>query len=284
MSNSILIFDSGVGGLSIAKDIKKRLPASSIMYLMDDATFPYGIQEDHLLSPRITSLCREAVEHLNPDLLVIACNTASTLALSAVRKLVSVPVVGVVPAIKTAAEQTTTGNIGLLATPATVSRPYTRQLIDDFAPQCSVRMLGDRTLVDLAEEVMRTGQQPAPQVLHLLLDDWLMSPKLPSHVVLGCTHFPLLKPALSATWPHISWIDSGAAVARRVQYLLELNPRCSEPKSSNQTAHIPDVRIYWTQNISRKEHPSLTGILQYGADWGRVTHCSRWDSRDMIHK
>jgi glutamate racemase len=272
MSNSILIFDSGVGGLSIAEEVRRLLPQHSMTYLMDDAVFPYGVREDQLLASRIPGLCREAVARLEPDLLIIACNTASTLALASVREQVSIPVVGVVPAIKTAAEQTRTGHIGLLATPATIARPYTRQLIKDFAPECSVRLLGNRALVDLAEETIQQGRQPSPEVLKRLLNDWLMEPKLPSHVVLGCTHFPLLKPTLATTWPQINWIDSGAAIARRVKHLLQ-----PDPTTLVQSSHRPEIRIYWTQTFTGKEHPSLNGILRYCANWGAITDCSGWN-------
>jgi glutamate racemase len=218
-SLSVMVFDSGAGGLSVAKEIRRLLPGLPIHYLMDDEAFPYGIKEDAWLEQRIMDVCTRAEQAIRPSLLVVACNTASTLALQRLRQTLAIPVVGVVPAIKTAAEQTSNGIIGLLATPATVSRPYTNQLATDFASHCTLLRLGSADLVRWAEEFIHQGCFEGD--LHAHLDPWLKSGN-PSHVVLGCTHFPLLKPQLQQLWPAITWIDSGAAIARRVAHLLDL--------------------------------------------------------------
>ena len=229
MKNSILIFDSGVGGLSILREVRERFPHTHLHYLMDTEWFPYGTREDEALSQRIVSLCDSAVVQLEPSLLILACNTASTLALQPLRDILNIPVVGVVPAIKVAAEQCQKNEegalqpqIGLLATPATVRRPYTEQLIRDFAPHCTVNCLGSSRLVELSEEFI-SGRNVIP-ALQQELSDWLAAHPQMQHVVLGCTHFPLLTPLLSELWPQIHWIDSGKAVAQQAQRIFSGNP------------------------------------------------------------
>lgn len=218
MNPSILIFDSGVGGLSILKEIRQRVPGADLHYLMDNAFFPYGVKPDDLLIERILRVCVNATDVLNPDLLVVACNTASTLALHQLRTHLRIPVVGVVPAIKVAAEQTSTGHIGLLATAATVNRSYTDQLVGDFASHCDVHRFGSSELVQWAEDYLRIGQ--LPESLYDHLQGWVGTHPEMSHIVLGCTHFPLLRNEFERLWPGISWIDSGSAIARRVESLL----------------------------------------------------------------
>ena len=229
----ILVFDSGVGGLSVAREIRQQQPARQIHYLMDTAFFPYGIREDDALRRRIVSVCRQACAKIDAKLLVIACNTASTLALEQLRSVLDIPVVGVVPAIKTAARYTVSGRIGLLATAATVRRPYTDDLIEQHASHCHVARLGSSELVTLAENTVLAGARSASHAavplqhrrhqlqkqLQQLLGEWLAQHQ-PDQVVLGCTHFPLLKADLSALWPDIGWVDSGMAVANRVTDLL----------------------------------------------------------------
>ncbi len=224
----MLIIDSGVGGLSIAKEIHQHCPSIAINYLMDDGFFPYGTKSDSALQARLSSLCAQAIKLLSPKLIVIACNTASTLALENLRREFNLPFIGVVPAIKVASEQCTTRQFGLLATPATVKRDYIDNLIHRFAADCHVRRLGSDEMVRWAEEYLQGHE---PQALFSHLDNWLHSPEPISDVVLGCTHFPLLKPLLQTHWQHINWIDSGFAIAQRVKTLSQgihsANPHAS---------------------------------------------------------
>ena len=251
---SVLVFDSGVGGLSIAAEIRRLLPAIAIHYLMDDEAFPYGIKEDAWLEQRILDICLNAVQRLHPALLVVACNTASTLALQRLREHLSIPVVGVVPAIKTAAEQTTTGVIGLLATPATVSRPYTDRLQADFASHCTLLRLGSTELVRWAEELIHNGHFNGDLQQHL--GPWLANGN-PSHVVLGCTHFPLLRPWLEQLWPDIHWVDSGAAIARRVVTLLTEPALLPILVTATGAAPAP-FDLYWTSSL-----PDYPGVQRF---------------------
>lgn len=222
---SIGIFDSGVGGLSIFHTIRARLPGTRLYYLSDNLYFPYGMRtEDEVVSCTLRATTR-FIDKCSLDVLVIACNTASTVALPHLRSTFKVPVVGVVPAIKPAAALSQTGTIALLATPGTVKRPYTDELIQSFASQCRVIKTASTALVELAETKLRGGivdqSRIAADVRRLFAESPVDKQTRLDVVVLGCTHFPLLKPELelAAPWP-VAWIDSSDAIAARVDYLL----------------------------------------------------------------
>ena len=246
-SSPVLVFDSGVGGLSVAAEIRRRLPGLPLHYLMDSAGFLYGNKDDDTLIERVLKVCGDAVAQQQPRMLVVACNTASTLVLPALRAALDIPVIGVVPALKVAAQASYGGNIGLLATPATVNRSYTDNLIREFAAGCRVRRLGSTELVQWAEDWVGFGREPAALLEHL--DSWLMQPEPVSHVVLGCTHFPLLRPMLERLWPSVVWVDSGEAIARRVEQLLgnDIPGHASAP-----------VTLFWTG-----EQPPGEGVRRY---------------------
>jgi glutamate racemase len=217
------VFDSGVGGLSVYEQIRRRLPGAHYVYCSDNLNYPYGTKTE----AEVVAAVRRAVGLVDAkyplDLIVVACNTASTLVLPFLRSEFAVPVVGVVPAVKPAAAASTSKIIGLLATPGTVRRPYTDELVQSFASQCQVIRVGSKLLIDAAEAKLR-GEA--------LDDDSLATEIAPFFaaggaggrldiVVLGCTHFPLLRPELErlAPWP-VQWIDSGDAVAQRVRQLF----------------------------------------------------------------
>lgn len=240
MQPKVLVFDSGVGGLSVLQEIHALTPGLAIHYLMDNAAFPYGTKADDFLVQRVLKVCHRAVAETQADLLVVACNTASTLALEELRQNLTIPIVGVVPAIKVAAEQAQNGHIGLLATAATVKRSYTQKLIDDFSAGKPVSLFGSPLLVQWAETWLLHNQPINEQELFAHLNPWIIGPPALSHIVLGCTHFPLLKPYLLKLWPKVQWIDSGAAIARRVKQLLSL------PDTSAQSVTQSDVTLHWT--------------------------------------
>ncbi len=215
---NVLIFDSGVGGLSVYQEIQAKLPQLNYTYLFDNAAYPYGELAQETLLHRVESLIIPWTEQQAFDIVVIACNTASTIVLPSLREKLSIPVVGVVPAIKPASSLANKA-IGLIATPATVSRQYTHDLIRDFSSNKSVELLGSTRLVDMAEEKLR-GK---PLNLNELAD--ILSP-LKDKIdvaVLGCTHFPLIKEEIqSVLGKDVMLIDSGQAIARRVQSLLSI--------------------------------------------------------------
>ncbi len=224
--HSILVFDSGIGGLSVAKEVCQRLPNANVHYLADHAAYPYGDKEDAWLVKRVDRLITQMIKQVQPDLLILACNTASTLALPTLRSHLSIPIVGVVPAIKTAAQITQNHRIGLLATPGTVSRVYIDDLIRQFAHNCQVERLGTTALVHLAED--KLAGKPVDMTLLASATQPLID-KGVDCVVLGCTHFPLLLTELQQLYPDVRFVDSGEAIARRAQQLLSDTPHTNNP-------------------------------------------------------
>ncbi|KCZ55698.1 glutamate racemase [Hyphomonas beringensis] len=218
----VLVFDSGVGGLTVAEEIRALGPALGIHYSADSGFFPYGDKSDDALRERLPKVARRLVEHVRPDVFVIACNTASTLALPDVRAVLDIPVVGTVPAIKPAAQLTRTGTVGLLATPGTIRRAYTAELIDTFAKDIQVIMHGSIELVKLAEAHAR-GEDLAIEAFAAAQAPLFEAPggdKIDT-IVLACTHFPLVRAQLVASAPQpVSYIDSGAAIARQTIRVL----------------------------------------------------------------
>lgn len=219
-----LVFDSGVGGLSVLDAIVDAGLAVDLDYAADNAWLPYGDKADADLLARIPALLRALVAEWAPDAVIIACNTASTIALDAARAALPVPVVGVVPPIKPAAAATRTGVIGLLATPATVARAYVDDLIARFAADRTVIRHGSTALVDAAEKML-AGGDVEPAAIERAIAGLFAAPSGDEIdvVALACTHFPLLKQELSRAAPReVLWLDSGAAIAARLQTVLSL--------------------------------------------------------------
>ena len=218
----ILFFDSGIGGLSVLGPVQALLPAAPIVYCADNAGFPYGGKSEMEVATRVCALLGRLTERFRPCLIVIACNTASTIALAHVRAALAVPVVGTVPAIKPAAALSRTRAIGVLGTVATVRQPYVDALAAEFAADCRVLRHGSGALVELAEAKLRGGRV-SPDAVARELDGLLGQPG-GSHVdtvVLACTHFPLLGPELAEAAPRpLTFVDGGAGIARRVAHLL----------------------------------------------------------------
>src|SRR5438270_3838000 len=204
----ILFFDSGVGGLSVLEPTLKLLPTAPIVYAADSAGFPYGKKSDAELASRIPALLGRLVERFHPRLAVLACNTASTIALDHVRSALDLPVVGTVPAIKPAAEISKNRVIGVLGTEATVRQPYVDDLAARFAADCTIVRHGSPELVELAEaklggdevsvDAVRAATQP--------LFDAAGGVRIDT-VVLACTHFPLLGDELRAAFPGVGYVD-----------------------------------------------------------------------------
>ncbi len=218
----VLVFDSGVGGLSVFDAIAASGAALELDYVADNAWLPYGLKSDAELRARVPALLHSMTQQWAPDLVVVACNTASTIALDAVRAALTIPVVGVVPPIKPAAALTRTGVIGILATPATVRRAYTNDLIAQFAPDKRVIRFGSAALVAAAEQKLR-GEPVDKSAIPEAMEGLFGAPgggEL-DVVALACTHFPLLDQELAAAAPRACvWLDSGEAIARRVASVL----------------------------------------------------------------
>lgn len=218
---TVLVFDSGVGGLSVYREVRHLLPDLHYIYVFDNVAFPYGEKSEAFIVERVVDIVTAVQARYPLALAIIACNSASTVSLPALREKFTFPVVGVVPAIKPAARLTANGIVGLLATRGTVKRPYTHELIARFANECKIEMLGSAELVELAEAKLQ-GKPVPLEALQRILRPWLRMPEPPDTVVLGCTHFPLLQEELSQVLPEgTRLIDSGAAIARRAAWLLE---------------------------------------------------------------
>ncbi len=221
-SPTILVFDSGLGGLTVFREIVKARPDARYVYAADDAFFPYGGHSEAELVTRLVPLIGEMIARHRPDLVVIACNTASTLVLPHLRAKYTVPFVGTVPAIKPACAASKTKRVSVLGTQATVAREYTKALIRDFAQACQVTLVGSARLAQIAEAALREEPVDDAEIAAEIAPCFVESAaRRTDTVVLACTHFPLLLDRLErlAPWP-VAWIDPAPAIARRVVELI----------------------------------------------------------------
>jgi glutamate racemase len=220
----VLMFDSGIGGLTVLREARVLMPGRRFVYIADDAAFPYGAWEEPALKDHILSLFAGLLERYRPSISVIACNTASTLVIDALRQAFpGHPFVGTVPAIKPAAERTRSGIVSVLATPGTVRRQYTRDLIETWARKCHVRLVGSDRLAGLAEAYMRDGFVDEEAVRAEIAPCFIERDGASTDiVVLACTHYPFLVNRMrkTAPWP-VDWIDPAEAIARRAVSLLD---------------------------------------------------------------
>jgi glutamate racemase len=218
VTTTILVFDSGLGGLTVFREVVKARPDARYVYVADDAFFPYGGHGEAELVARVGALMGELIATHRPDLIVIACNTASTLVLPHLRARFSVPFVGTVPAIKPACARSVTKRVTVLGTQATVSREYTRALIRDFANGSDVALIGSAQLAGYAEAELH-GAAVADALIARELAPCFVDEggRRTDTVVLACTHYPLLLDRLEqlAPWP-VAFIDPAPAIARRV--------------------------------------------------------------------
>lgn len=219
---TILVFDSGLGGLTVFREVARARPDARYVYVADDAFFPYGEQPEGALVERVVALMGELIASHRPALIVIACNTASTIVLPHLRERFAVPFVGTVPAIKPACAASVTRQVSVLGTKATVSREYTRKLIQDFANGADVTLVGSARLAALAEAELRGEAAADPELLAELAPCFVdEGSRRTDTVVLACTHFPLLLERLErlSPWP-VRFIDPAPAIARRVTGLI----------------------------------------------------------------
>jgi glutamate racemase len=250
----ILFFDSGVGGLSVLAPTRALLPNAPIVYCADSAGFPYGKKSDAELASRIPAILGRLVERFHPRLAVIACNTASTIALDHVRSALDLPVVGTVPAIKPAAEISKSRVIGVLGTEATVRQPYVDDLAARFASDCTIIRHGSPELVELAEAKL-AGESVSVEAVRAAtgpLFDAQGGNRIDT-IVLACTHFPLLRDELGAAFPHVDYVDGGPGIARRIAYLTQEQPWPPEPA---------DGVIIYTGAEGRR--PLMSALARFG--------------------
>lgn len=222
MKPTILLYDSGMGGLTVYDEIRKVLPQAHYLYCFDNAFFPYSEKPESVLIERAVKIVQEIAKKQPLDMVVVACNTASTVVLPALRERFHFPIVGTVPAIKPAAEISNSKIIGLLATKGTVARPYVSELIHKYAHDCVVEKIGTTDLVEIVEEKQRTGRVDMLR-LRKVVESWIDYSTLDT-VILGCTHFPLVKSELQQLLPYVKYfVDPGIGIAKRVESLLNNN-------------------------------------------------------------
>ena len=229
----ILVFDSGLGGLTVSRAVAAARPDADLLYVADDAAFPYGALAESALVDRVVGLFGELIAAHHPDLAVIACNTASTIVLPALREKFALPFVGTVPAIKPACAASATRRVSVLGTEATVAREYTRALIRDFAQDCKVTLIGSKHLASHAEAELAGAPVSDAEIRAELAPCFIDDGKRTDTIVLACTHYPLLLDRLTelAPWP-VNYIDPAPAIARRVVDLLGPAAAGARPGSS----------------------------------------------------
>lgn len=258
----ILFFDSGLGGLTVLGPTRALLPTAPIVYAADYAGLPYGQKSEAELAARIPALLGRLVERYQPRLAVIACNTASTIALTHVRAALDLPIVGTVPAIKPAADLTRTGVIGVLGTEATVRQPYVDDLSAKFANGKTVLRHGSPGLVTAAEAKLR-GEPVDPAVIARAIAGLRDQPRGEAIdiIVLACTHFPLLRAELQmAAGSDVTLIDGAKGIARHIAHLTQ--------GQQWPAAAAPGIAVF-TRSDDRPA-PPLAALLSYGLD--RIEH------------
>ncbi|UYV14555.1 glutamate racemase [Porphyrobacter sp. ULC335] len=222
-TSPILLFDSGVGGLTVYDALRAVLPDAPVIYAADLAGLPYGTKTETQIATRVAGLLGRMAERYQPRLACIACNTASTIALGMVRDVLEIPIVGTVPAIKPAASMTQTGTIGLVGTDATIRQRYVDDLEAQFASGKRLLRVAAPGLVAAAEAKLR-GQPVDPALIadvHARLTAMVDGAPIDT-LVLACTHFPLLADELAAAFgPQVRQIDGAQGIARRIAHLLE---------------------------------------------------------------
>lgn len=235
---SVLIFDSGIGGLTILREVRVALPGRRIIYVGDDAGFPYGEWNEEKLIPRIVDLFERCVESYTPELAIVACNTASTLIMPALRQRFDIPIVGTIPPIKPAAEQTASGLVSVLATPGTVKRRMIKELIAEHAADADIQLVGSTGLARLAEDHMQGRAIDQEKLASELAPCFIeQDGRRTDIVVLGCTHYPFLVHEMRrlAPWP-VDWIEPAEAIARRALSLLGPEPPMDPRESMSDIA------------------------------------------------
>ena len=246
----ILLFDSGVGGLTVLEALRKVLPEAPVIYAADTAGLPYGAKSEAQIAARVSGLLGRMTERLKPRLVCIACNTASTIALSAVREVLEVPIVGTVPAIKPAAAMTQTGVIGLLGTAATIRQAYVDRLEHEFAAGKKLLRYGAGELVAAAEAKLR-GEAVDMAVIERAVYGLRLQPGGADidTVVLACTHFPLLAGELAEVFGgQVRFIDGAAGIARRIAFL-------TQGQSFERTQ--PDLALFTDASDTQALRPAL---------------------------
>ncbi|WP_375656715.1 glutamate racemase [Bartonella sp. CM120XJJH] len=266
----VLFFDSGIGGLTVFREARILIPEMQFIYVADDAGFPYGNWKENILKERILKIFTNLLTRYNPALCVIACNTVSTLMMEDLRQnFPHVPFVGTVPAIKSAAEQTKSGFISVLATPGTVKRAYTNELINSFAGQCHVQLVGSKKLAGFAEDFLRGKSIDIEELKKEILPCFVeKNGQYTDVIVLACTHYPFLINFFHkhALWS-VEWIDPAKAIAKHIRSLLPLSGKIQHQYIKK----YQDFALLTSKNITSLTENLFKGFglkLMKGVDFG----------------
>lgn len=221
MPPTILVFDSGLGGLTVFREILKARPDAAFIYVADDAFFPYGQHSEDAIIGRVVPLMGDLIARHQPAVAVIACNTASTLVMTHLRAAYAVPFVGTVPAIKPACLASRTKRVSVLGTRGTVKREYTQRLIREFGGDCEVTLVGSGELAGLCEAALRGEAVSDAALMAEIAPCFRDGAQRTDTIVLACTHYPLLLDRMKrlAPWT-VDWIDPAPAIARRTAELM----------------------------------------------------------------
>jgi glutamate racemase len=264
---TILVFDSGLGGLTVYREIARARPDARYVYAADDAFFPYNAMDERRLIARALDLMERLITEHRPDLVVIACNTASTIVLPSLRAQLSVPFVGTVPAIKPACAASRSKRVSVLGTEATVKREYTKALIREFAGDCQVTLVGSARLATLAEAALAGDEvedaEIAAEIAPCFIDDGAARTDT---IVLACTHYPLLADRLTRLAPwQVNFIDPAPAIARRVVDLIgpAVNGQApATPEVMFSSGRTPPSALWTWLNGSAHPAPSPRGAAR----------------------
>jgi glutamate racemase len=263
---TILVFDSGLGGLTVFREVVRARSDAQFIYAADDAVFPYGRIEESALVRRVLQVMEQLIAEYRPDLVVIACNTASTLVLPALRQGFKLPFVGTVPAIKPACAASTSKLVSVLGTEATVKREYTQALIRQYGGNCQVTLVGSPRLAAYAEAEL-AGAPVADGAVEAEIASCFVERETQrtDTVVLACTHYPLLLHRFNrlAPWP-VQWVDPAPAIARRVVDLAG--------RPHGKVTPSPARAIFTS---GRAPSPALSAVLAgFGLTWMHRGTCT----------
>lgn len=220
-TSPIGFLDSGFGGLSIWQSVTALLPNESTVYVGDHAFLPYGLKTKRQIQQRAVRLIKFLLDH-HAKLIIVACNTATIAGIDVYRRrFPHVPIIGVVPVVKTASEQTKVRSFAVLSTSFTAGSAYQKKLIHTFAPSSNVHNLGCPNLLSFVEQGVLTGRHIDGELRRILTPAILKNIDV---VVLGCTHYAFLRRAIRAiVGSKIRVLDSGGAVARHAARILAHN-------------------------------------------------------------
>jgi glutamate racemase len=211
------VFDSGVGGLSVAREIRNSLPAEDVVYVADTAYCPYGDRPEDEVEARALAIGR-FLEARGAKVLVVACNTASGVALELLRERLSLPVIGMEPALKPAVRLSRNGRVGVMATRVTLRSARFARLVESYADGAEVHAEACPGLADLVEDGVLEGPELTERLAELT--EPLRAAGVDT-VVLGCTHYPFVREAIARAFGgDVRLLDSGEAIARRTRQIL----------------------------------------------------------------